>query len=262
MSRTTFNRHRLALEEIFDVEIMCDHSDGYAYYIAETSPMPDASLTGWMADSLAMGIMMADYRSLQSRIALEPIPTAERQLPALLEAMHSNSVTRILYSRIAREPSEYLVEPYALKLFKQRWYLLARVAQRDRLQLFSLERIHAADSLSEHFEMPDGFDVNRYFADLFGVMSAPGIECQRVVVRVFGRDQFYIEELPLHPSQRLMERTDTYSDFELHLKPTSDFAAAILSRGGWAQVIEPQWFAEELLHRAGFMLESFESASE
>lgn len=258
MSRTTFNRHRNAIEEIFDIAIECDSSDGYRYYIDNSSQDREDSILTWTCDSLAMGTMLSDFKSLQSRIALEPIPTAGNILNTILEAMSGNFVLEIVYNRIACDVAVAVVQPFAVKLFKQRWYLLAKLHKTDKYRLYSLERIREATIKSEQFEMPVDFDVNDYFKDIYGVMSADGVETQRVVIRAYGRDQFYLEELPMHHSQRFVNRTDIYTDYELRLKPTSDFAAAILSRGGWVQVIEPEWFADELRDRADFMLASFE----
>ena len=37
-----------------------------------------------------------------------------------------------------------------------------------------------------------------------------------------------------------------YTDFELMLRPTADFKAALMARGEWIEVLEPQSLAEEI----------------
>lgn len=262
MSRTTFNRHRLAIEEIFDVVTVCDKSDGYKYHIKSNSPLEDSSIVNWMCDSLSMGTMMSDFKSLSNRIALEPVPTADHRLRMLLEAMSANRAVDVIYHRIASEQKRYELWPFAVKLFKQRWYLLASAGENLPPQIFSLERIDDISMTDKAIEIPEDFDVNQYFEDNFGVMTARDIEVENVIIRVFGRDQFYLEELPMHHSQEMIRRTDIYTDYQLTLRPSPDLAAAILSRGGWVQVLAPEWFAQDLYDRAGFMLESFETEFE
>lgn len=260
MARTTFNRHRTAIEEIFDVEIRCDRSDGNKYYIDESNCLGSEDVTNWLCDSLVTGTLLSDFKGLSNRILLEPVPTADSTLRIILDAMSQNMVCSIKYHRICEEDKAYVVYPYVVKLFKQRWYLLGRKEGSQHLKFFSLERITDISLINQRFNLPDDFLAGEYFDDIFGVMSAPDdMVCKRVVLRAFGRDRFYLQDLPMHHSQKIIEEGEIYTDFELYLKPTADFAAAILSRGGWVKVIEPQWFAEELIERVGFMLESFET---
>lgn len=261
MSRTTFNRHRQAIEEIFDIEICCDRTNGNKYYIDDSIQIGSYELTNWMCDSLVMSTMLVDFKKINQRIMLEPVPTAGPQLRRILQAMTQNIVLEIQYQRIGEDGSRpVIVEPYAVRLFKQRWYMLGRAKDSEDLRLFSLERVNGVALTDMNFMMPEGFSVEEYFSDIYGVMSAPkDMECQRVVLRAFGRDRMYLNDTPMHATQKVIEVGDIYTDFELNIKPTPDFAAAILSRGGWVKVIEPQWFADDLLHRADFTLGSYEN---
>ena len=55
-----------------------------------------------------------------------------------------------------------------------------------------------------------------------------------------------MRDLPLHHSQREIDRTDEYTDYELNMRPTSDFKAHLMSRGEWTQVLSPEWLAEDI----------------
>lgn len=258
MARTTFNRHRTAIEEIFDVEIKCDRSLGNKYFIDDSNQIGSTEVTNWLCDSLITGTLLSNFKDLSNRISLERVPTADTKLRIILEGMKHNLAVSMSYHRICEEDRAYIIEPYAVKLFKQRWYLLGHIKESEGLRLFSFERITDISVTEQKFDIPEDFTADDHFRDIFGVMSAsPDIQTQRVVLRAFGRDRFYLEELPLHPSQKVIETAEIYTDFELYLKPTPDLAAAILSRGGWVKVIEPQWFADNLIQRADFMVESF-----
>ena len=57
----------------------------------------------------------------------------------------------------------------------------------------------------------------------------------------------YLRDLPLHHSQREINKTEEYSDFELNLKPTADFKAQLMSRGQWIEILEPHSLADEIV---------------
>ena len=77
-------------------------------------------------------------------------------------------------------------------------------------------------------------------------MTDDRIPLQRIVLRAFGNERYALRDLPLHPSQQLVEDKGEYVDFELFLRPTSDFLAHILSRGRWVKVISPESIAQRI----------------
>ena len=67
-----------------------------------------------------------------------------------------------------------------------------------------------------------------------------------MTIRAFGMQVYYLRDLPLHPSQEEVATEEDYSDFELTLRPTSDFYTPLLSRGPLIKVLSPQWLADEI----------------
>lgn len=67
-------------------------------------------------------------------------------------------------------------------------------------------------------------------------MNAPEI----IAAKAFSMEQHYMRDLPIHHSQKELRKTDTYTDFEVFIRPTTDFMAHLMSRGGWLQVISPR----------------------
>lgn len=51
--------------------------------------------------------------------------------------------------------------------------------------------------------------------------------------------KYYMESLPLHHSQRMIEDCGEYADFELYLSPTYDFVMRLLQAGSMIEVISP-----------------------
>ena len=96
------------------------------------------------------------------------------------------------------------------------------------------------------FTIDPDFSAQEFFSECFGVVQGDEYPAERVVLRAYGMERFYIHDLPLHHSQRLVAKGEDYADFELYLRPTPDFCGQILSHGKYLKVIKPQWLADEI----------------
>ena len=98
----------------------------------------------------------------------------------------------------------------------------------------------------ETFTIDKHFDAQAYFADYFGVMTDSRTALQRIMLRAYGNERYALRDLPLHSSQKVIAEGADYVDFEVRLRPTSDFLAHILSRGRWLKVIYPDDIAQKI----------------
>ena len=110
----------------------------------------------------------------------------------------------------------------------------------------SFDRITSLILTNEPFAVDSDFDAEAFFSEYFGVMTDNRIPLQRIVLRAFGNERYALRDLPLHPSQKVVEEGSDYVDFELFLRPTSDFLAHILSRGRWVKIISPEAIAQQI----------------
>ena len=247
MSRTTFYRHKNAIEDIFGIYIECDKKKGNKYYIGNDYVLCEDSIQNWMLSTLSVNNVVSECKSLHNRILLENIPSGGEKLKQVIKAMKESRQLIITYHRYSAPNSNiYTVEPYCMKLFRQRWYLLGKLSN-GFLSTFSLDRIEEVKLLDTKYKVPDDFDGAAYFHDSYGMLTDDNMAVERIVLRAYGYEPYYLRDLPLHHSQREIETTEEYADFELHLKPTSDFKAKLLSRGQWVEVLEPQSLAEEII---------------
>ena len=247
LSRTTFHRHRIAVEEMFGLFIECDKKDGNKYYIGNEHVLREDSVQNWMLSTMSVGNILRESQSLNSRILLENIPSGGDKLKQIIKAMKECRKISITYRRYGGHAARtFELEPYCVKLFGQRWYLLGRFADRG-LATFSLDRILEIKISHEKFKFDEDFDAADYFSDCFGVMLDENSKPEKVLIRAYGYEPYYLRDLPLHSSQREIQSTEEYSDFELRLKITSDFKSKLLSRGEWIEILEPKALAEEIV---------------
>ena len=248
LSRTTFNRHRAAVEEIFGITIGCDADN--RYYIVDAPQLRTDSVQQWMLSTLTVSNIVGEARGLHDRILLENIPTEGELLRQVVEAMQRSVRIVVRYRRYGSDDdSEWTLEPYCIKLFRRRWYLLCRNSK--GLMVLSFDRVTSLALTDEPFTIDPDFDAECFFAEYFGVMTDARIPLTRILLRAYGNERYALRDLPLHPSQCLLEEADDHVDFELRLRPTTDFLAHLLSRGRWVEVLSPDDIAQKIsdLHR-------------
>ena len=247
LSRTTFHRHRIAIEEIFGLYIDCDRKNGNKYFIGNDYVLQDDSVQNWMLSTLSVSNLLGESMSLSDRILLENIPSGGEKLKQFIKAMKESKRISITYRRYGGHATRtFDLEPYCVKLFGQRWYLLGRFADRG-MAIFSLDRILEIKTSNENFKVDEDFDAANYFSDCFGIMLDENSMPEKVLIRAYGYEPYYLRDLPLHHSQREIQSTDEYCDFELRLKITSDFKSKLLSRGEWIEILEPKALAKEIV---------------
>lgn len=246
MTRLTFNRHRAAIEEIFDINIECRRK-GYQYYIENEEILKSNSLKHWMIDSLSVSNVLLESSSLKDRILLENIPSRKKHLQPIINAMKQGKKLLIEYLRFGKlERRQIIVEPYAIKVFKQRWYLLAADDKWTIPAVYALDRIMSLKETGDSFEYPKDFNAEIFFKDCYGVICGTNDEVQKIVLRAYPPYVNYLRTLPLHTSQKELNSTSDYADFELYLRPTFDFRQELLSQGDEVEILQPENFREEM----------------
>lgn len=255
LARATFNRYKTAIEEIFDIIIECDRRDGYTYYIRNAEVLEGDTLQKWLLSTLSVGHIVTDNIHLQDRMLLENIPSGEGVLQTVIEAMKNGVAVSFFYHKYgAGQSYKVVVEPYCVKLFQKRWYMLGHFSPQladdihhsDSLRIYSLDRITDLEATTLHFDMDEDFSAREFFSECYGVTVGDGSVPQRVVVRTLPWLSFYLNDLPMHVSQRKIARCDEYTDFELFIRPTNDFINCLMGWGAAIKVLEPRSLAEKL----------------
>jgi len=239
MPRRTFFNYRIAIEELFSVLIECDPAT-YEYYIRETD-FHNESFTNWMLNSAAMNNVLSGSRDVADRIFLEDVPSAREHLSTIIDAIKNPHPIRFSYHPYSRSnPTPGVVlEPYLLKIFRQRWYVTGRNVKENRIKTYALDRIVELTVMPEPFTMPDDFDPAAYFADSYGIVVDRS-EVKEVVLRADSRQAKYLRALPLHRSQREMVGNGGVSTFHLRLRISQDFVEQLLSMGPKITVVAPR----------------------
>jgi hypothetical protein len=253
--KKTFHNQRIAIEEMFDVNIECDKST-YEYYIDNAEDMERGGVRRWLLNTFAVNNLINESHKIKQRIQFEDIPSGLQYLTSIIEAMRDEVTLDITYqSYWMDEPTSFEVQPYFVKVFKQRWYLIGKS---DKLRIYALDRMHDLSPTATKFRMPADFDPEAYFADCYGIIHDTDETTQLVKLKVNAGQANYLRALPLHHSQKEEERNENYSIFSMYLKPSFDFRQEILSLGEEVEVLQPECFRQEMKRVLEKVLEKYE----
>lgn len=238
-----------SIGEIFGIEIANERRGEYRYYIENEDQLQKNSASKWLFETISVNNKLLNYKDLHGRILLESVSSADGALTPILDAMQSKKMIAFTYNDYWKDAPEQLeVEPYCVKLAKQRWYVLAHCPLSDNTKAYPIDRISDLKILDDKpFEMLVDFDAEKYFRDYYGA-TAPSNDTptEHVKIKVFGKQVKYFRSLPKHHSQKETNTCDGYSIFEYDVKPTYDFQQAILSHAPDVMVLEPQSLREEI----------------
>lgn len=132
---------------------------------------------------------------------------------------------------------EVTVKPIGIKMFRQRWYLIAEKPDGKHYS-YSLDRI--IEVTSGEKVKPSKLNIEKLYADSYGIIIMPGMAPENIVLKVEREQANYFKSLPFHPSQRILEENENFVTFKLRVCPTYDFIMEILSHGPKVEVIAPE----------------------
>ena len=240
----TFNNHRESIKEIFGFSIEYSAKDK-KYHISDdlySGRMQQALL---LMSSLSLWNNKDSYEKMSGRILYEEEPFVYPKLmQRIISAMDNDKMIALDYMKYGdRSVSRRKLAPYCLKMFKRRWYLLAKDGR--SLKVFALDdRTIGVEELDEGFGLPEDFDAEVYFKNVFGIRLSPP---KRVVLKAYGHEVDYLRSTPLHPSQKEEESGDGFSIFSLFVGINAwEFYQEILSHGNRLEVLEPKTLREDI----------------
>lgn len=244
----TFMNHKDDVYELFGIQIECRKSDN-TYHIADRSELKDAAgFKRWVFDALSLSNQLSESSALRDRVLLEDNPSGQEFVAAILEAMRNNKMVTFSYKPFwvneGRVSNLYHVEPYALKYFRRRWYLLGKYGD-NPLRVYALDRMLDIDIEFEDFTLPADFDAEDFFNSCFGIIVGDE-EPQLIQLKVDAFQANYLHSLPLHHSQKVVEQTKDYTIFSYFLRITYDLRQELLALGDTVEVLYPKELRKEM----------------
>lgn len=257
LPESNFHRWKSTVEMLFDVHIKCNAYN--EYYIEEASDLRGADLRLRLLNLMSMDSLLKDSKELSDQILFEPVPSGEKFLAPIIEAMRDKTAIEMTYQGFTKDyPATFIVEPYCLKVFKQRWYMLAYSPGLDKTMIYSLDRIHAIElTTQQKYTLPKDFDAEHFFRNTYGV-SGMDEEPETVEIKIEAYQANFLRTLPLHSSQEEIERQEQFSIFRYNIVPTFEFIQELRKHGSFLEVLQPKWLRDEFRKDLEYQLSKYQ----
>ncbi|MDQ8004814.1 MAG: WYL domain-containing protein [Pedobacter sp.] len=238
-SKRTLQRDLKEIRNLFGVDI--EHSKQHkGYYIVHDEN-----------DNMNFQRMVEafdTFSSLNMAQDLKPFIHLEKQRPQGTESMYGllHAIKNLLrikfdYHKFWEEkPNERIVEPYALKEFKNRWYLIAKDCKSANVRIFALDRLSNLSILTLKFTYPLNYSVAKMFNNCFGIIAPDNEPVEEVVLSFTPFQGKYIKTLPLHHTQQILIDNEEECKISLMVNLTFDLEQEILSHGANVKVVLPE----------------------
>ena len=176
-----------------------------------------------------------------TEVSFRPLGVSNHDLEvfeSLHEAVRLRREVKFSYLKPrATQSEERRVRPHHLACVQGRWYLVAWDAAREAMRTFALPRISRLRRLERRFERVQGFAIEKYFGNSFGVFAGEG--AIEVRIRFDAYASRLVEERFWHGTQSIQRLPDGESELTLHLNDLQEVENWILSWGAHAVAVGP-----------------------
>ena len=237
VSKRTFQRDIEDILSIYNIEIRYDFSKKVYFIDLEQQPEINERILEAFDTFNALNIS----ERLSTFIHFEKKhPLGTENLYGLLHSIKNHVIISFTYHKYWEDViTERTVEPYALKVFKNRWYLLANDLKDQKVKTFALDRLTVLSITTRKFSIPVEFNVADYFKYCFGIIRPDNALPLEVVLSFDPFQGKYIKSMPLHESQKTLKDDENELLIQLTMFVTHDFIMELLSFGETVKVIQP-----------------------
>ncbi|MDP1744851.1 MAG: WYL domain-containing protein [Bacteroidota bacterium] len=244
-SKRTLQRDIREIRNVFGVDI--EYSKAPKGYFISQSEMEKMNFQRMieafdMFNSLNIAQDLTPFVHLEKRR-----PQGTENLYGLLHAIKNKLQIKFSYQKFWEEEiSHRTTAPYALKEFKNRWYVLVKDIKDDNIKSFALDRLTNLEITNNKFEFPKNYNIENTYRYCFGIIS-PNDEAPQEIILSFDPIQGkYIKSLPLHETQQVLVDNEDELQIKLKLCVTHDLVMELLSYGEDMVVIKPKALVKTL----------------
>ena len=206
----------------------------------------------WLQESLAKMNMEAN-RETTPIISFDANPYLKgiEHLSTLYQAIKNKIVLKILYQDF-NSPEPYIItlHPYHLKQYNNRWFLFGRNVENSIPSWnLAIDRIFDISDSSDIFIPNNEINWLEYFDDVIGVTIPQDAQTQEVILHFYGITGKYVENKPIHGSQKSQWLESNTLEVKLCLTINYEFERLVLSYGEQVLVISPDNLKSSIVTR-------------
>lgn len=172
-----------------------------------------------------------------------PLLKGLKFLNPLYNYIARRQTVKILYqSFAAKEPNEFILCPYLLKEFRNRWFVFGSRASDLLLYNLPLDRIISIEPVDVPFRDNEDFDSEHFFDDVIGVSKNIKNLPKRIRFWANEEQSKYIKTKPIHSSQKIIRKNvkDGSHIFEINVIINFEMYSVFMSYGPGIKIIYPR----------------------
>jgi predicted DNA-binding transcriptional regulator YafY len=158
----------------------------------------------------------------------------------IANCIQNRSEIRLEYKRFDSEMvKNYLFQPYLLREYMNRWYVIGHLSASDEIRTFGLDRIVAMKDSGVKFNKSRKNDVVAMFQNVIGINACEGnlpIEIELSCNSYMGN---LLKTLPLHSTQRLIAESENEIIFSYKLVVNLELKQRLMLMATQAKVCKP-----------------------
>jgi predicted DNA-binding transcriptional regulator YafY len=189
-----------------------------------------------------------DDESLNKYIQFEvsTVSRGNEHLGPLLDYIKSRKGIRIRYRKFTDDKiKEYELNPYLLKEYHNRWYLVALDLGSKAIRTYGLERIESLETGEKKFAVDKNFSPDNFFKYSIGITELAD-KPQDVVLSFDPVPGKFLLTQPIHSSQIVISESSKEVQIGLHVLITQELVSFILSYGSQVRVLKPGRLVKEI----------------
>ena len=236
-SKRTLQRDIKEIRNVLGIDIMYSRSQK-GYYIIQDDYSSDLFLKTLEEINSFSALKLTN--SLESIVYLEKRkPKRAEFLPDIVQAIKRKKKIEFHYQKFGEEKETIRkVSPIAIREHNNRWYLIAD--DKGTVKNFGLERMNKVKILSDKIDDNIEFNYDDKYKFAFGIIVPTDEKPEKIVLSVTKKQAEYLQSLPLHESQEVIETKNNEVLIGLELFLTDDFISEILAMSRTVTIIEPK----------------------
>lgn len=182
-------------------------------------------------------------------------------ISVLYKYIQNRQVLNILYQPYGLEARKYILHPYILKEYNNRWFLFGLNSDYSALTNLALDRIKAISPINLDYKDSD-IEWDDYFYDIVGVSFPKDQQLETVVVLVRNNILPLIKSKPIHGSQKIYHSKGQWSKVVFKLFVNNEFYRCILSFGSDIVIVSPESLIEKIIFNSRQIIQEYESCED
>jgi predicted DNA-binding transcriptional regulator YafY len=178
-----------------------------------------------------------------------------RYLSDLINYTIRHQVVVIDYHPFGKDKVQWMIHPYYLKQYNNRWFLLGYNPLYDDLSIVALDRIEGLEPIEKPFKENQYINFDNYFRNIIGV----SLEDERTVVPVmlkFTPNRLpYVLSKPLHHSQMIENRREGI--ISIRVIPNKELISELIWFGNDVEVLAPDSLRDQIRKKIAQMHEIY-----